>query len=219
MQNTDGITTMIPVNYKEKYMEICARWEKITNLTLEHAEYKKMILPDVNSYIAIPKSGKPKCKGRFEWEDFEKYKTTHLHKDKSGLIIPKALYAYFVDNIPPEKYLAENRNIFDYCIGKRIKGEWKFQQTCIKKGQIVFEDLQDTIRYYVSNKGCKIVKTNLKDNRQIQIEAGIWMQEIFNIYEEKEWKDYDVNETYYLTEIYKEISKLAPKVNNKLELF
>lgn len=219
MQNTDGLTTMIPINYKDKYYEICKKWELLTNLELEHITYKKIIMPDVNNYIAIPKLGKPKCKGRFEWEDYEKYKPTHLHKDKSGMIIPKALYAYFVNNISPERYLAENKNIYDYCIGKRIKGDWKFQQTCIIKGQIVFEDLQDTIRYYISNKGCKILKTNLTDNRHIQIEAGIWMQEIFNFYEHKEWKDYNINETYYLTEIYKEISKLAVKKKINLELF
>jgi len=59
----------------------------------------------------------------------------------------------------------------------------------------------------------------LKDNRHIQIEAGIWMQEIFNFYEHKEWKDYNINETYYLTEIYKEIGKLAVKKKINLELF
>jgi hypothetical protein len=219
MQNTDGITTMIPVNYKDKYMEICERWQKITSLELEHVEYKKMFLWDVNNYIAVPKKGKDKCKGRFEWEDYEKYKTTHLHKDKSGLIIPKAIYAYFVKGIPPEKYLAENRNIFDYCIGKRIKGKWKFQQTCVIKGKIVHEDIQDTIRYYISHKGCKILKTNLDDGRQMQIEAGMWMQELFNKYEEKTWEEYGVNETYYLTEIYKEIGKLVKKQNVKLTLF
>jgi hypothetical protein len=219
MQNTDGITTVIPVNYQDKYMEICARWEKITNLQLEHANYKKLFLWDVNNYIAVPKTGKAKCKGRFEWEDYEKYATTHLHKDKSGLIIPKAIHAYFVNNIPPEKYLAENRNIFDYCMGKRIKGRWKFQQTCVIKGKIEFQDLQDTIRYYIAHKGCKIMKTNLDDGRQQQIEAGLWMQEIFNVYEERPWEEYGVNETYYLAEIYKEISKLVKKQNVKLTLF
>ena len=48
MQNTDGLETMIPRKYVDKYMEICARWEKITNLQLEHDTYSKLVLGDVN---------------------------------------------------------------------------------------------------------------------------------------------------------------------------
>lgn len=48
IQNTDGLEMMIPRQYKERYLEICAEWEKTTNLQLEHDEYKKIILADVN---------------------------------------------------------------------------------------------------------------------------------------------------------------------------
>ena len=50
MQNTDGLETMIPRKYVDKYMEICGRWEKITNLELEHDRYTKLVLGDVNNY-------------------------------------------------------------------------------------------------------------------------------------------------------------------------
>lgn len=53
MQNTDGVEMMIPEQYKQKYMEICSEWEKITQLNLEHDEYKKMVIKDVNNYIGI----------------------------------------------------------------------------------------------------------------------------------------------------------------------
>jgi hypothetical protein len=42
MQNTDGLETMIPREYVDKYMEICKRWEEITNLQLEHDKYSKI---------------------------------------------------------------------------------------------------------------------------------------------------------------------------------
>ena len=108
MQNTDGLETMIPREYVDKYMEICARWEEITNLQLEHDKYSKIVLGDVNNYIAISEEGKSKCKGRFEYDNLA------LHKNKSFLIIPKALYAYFVHGIKPEKFIKENLNIFDF---------------------------------------------------------------------------------------------------------
>lgn len=218
-QNTDGITTLIPANYKEKYLELCSEWEKMTKLTLEHEDYKKMIMPDGNSYIGITKKGKVKCKGRFEWEVQEKHKVEALHKNKSFLIVSKALYAYFVNNIPPEKYLIENRNIYDYCAGVRTTVDWKFQMTCVEEGKITYLDLQNTIRYYISEKGCKIVKRNIKDNRTTQTEAGKWMQQLFNQYVEMPWAMYGVDDSYYLNEIYKEITKLTPKKKIQQELF
>jgi hypothetical protein len=98
MQNTDGLETMIPREYVDKYMDICKRWEDITQLQLEHDTYSKIILGDVNNYIAITEDGKSKCKGRFEYDNLA------LHKNKSFLIIPKAIHAYFVDGIQPEDF-------------------------------------------------------------------------------------------------------------------
>ena len=60
MQNTDGLETMIPREYVDKYMDICKRWEDITQLQLDHDTYSKIILGDVNNYIAITEDGKSK---------------------------------------------------------------------------------------------------------------------------------------------------------------
>ena len=64
MQNTDGLETRIPRKYVDKYMEICKQWEGITNLQLEHDTYQKVILADVNNYIAVTEGEdfKTKCK-------------------------------------------------------------------------------------------------------------------------------------------------------------
>ena len=213
MQNTDGMEMMIPDGSQEKYMEICAEWEKLTQLNLEHDEYQKMIIGDVNNYIAINTAGKAKCKGRFEYENLA------LHKNKSHLIIPKALYAFFVDGVIPEAFLQENRNIYDYCAGVKIKGDWEFQQVCVRDQVIGRESLQKTLRYYISPKGCKIYKVNKTDKREIQLESGKWMQQLFNLYEEKPWADYAIDESYYLDKIYKEINNIIPPEKKQLTLF
>lgn len=212
MQNTDGLETLIPRKYVDKYMEICARWEKITNLQLEHDKYAKIVLGDVNNYIAVTEDGKSKCKGRFEYDNLA------LHKNKSFLIIPKALHAYFVDGISPEVFLKHNRDIFDYCGGVKIKGDWKFVEHQIVNGEYALKPLQHTIRYFVSNTGSKIIKTNLLDGREIQIESGPWMQTVFIDYEEKQFSDYNVNHDFYLQKIRKEINSLEPN-KNQLSLF
>jgi hypothetical protein len=205
MQNTDGIEMMIPEEYKDKYLAICAEWEQITNLQLEHDEYSRLILADVNNYIAVNTAGKYKCKGRFEFENLA------LHKNKSFLVIPKALFNYFVKDIPPEKSLMENKNILDYCAGVKIKGNWEFHQLCMKKGILTKDVLQKTIRYYISEKGCKIMKVNKSDKREIQLESGKWMQEDMSKFQEKPWSHYFINERYYLDKIYKEIDNICPK--------
>ncbi len=216
--NTDGTTIRFNKKYREKYLDICKKWEEKTKLTLEYVQYKSMFIWDVNNYISVKYDNTTKCKGRFEWEDLEKYKYTHLHKNKSHLIIAKAIFNYFVNNIPPEKYLAENRNIFDYCGGVKTKSDWEFQETCVVKGQVQRRVLQKVIRYYISNTGCKIIKVNKQDKREIQIESGAWMQTEFSKYEKKPWEDYNVNDSYYLERIYQEINNIVPKPKQQLEI-
>lgn len=241
MQNTDGLETLIPREYQDKYYEICAEWEKLTSLQLEHDTYEKLMLGDVNNYIAVNspktvdhdtmlqiKADNPhylfkqegdsykvyatKCKGRFEFYDLA------LHKNKSFLVIPKAIYYYFVHGINPEQYIQEETNIFDFCGGKRIKGDWGFHLEYIENGIHKKEDVQNTIRYYISNKGGKILKRNYLDERVTQVEAGKWYQTLFIDYVKKDIKDYDLNYDYYLQKIMKEIHSLEP-VKNQLSLF
>jgi len=222
MQNTDGLETMIPTSDIEKYMNICNRWEIITKLSLEHDEYKKMIIRDVNNYIAISKNDKVKCKGAFEWEDLDKKKVAVFHKNKSFLIIPKAIYAYFVKGTKPETFLAQNTEITDYCAGVKAKSGWYFEEQYISKGQLVVNRLQKIVRYYVSNSGSKLVKHH-KDGRAIQVEAGQWLQTTINhIDKDKPFQDYNINLQYYLEEIHKQIEqieKIKTKSFTQLSLF
>ncbi len=212
MQNTDGLETLIPREYQDKYMEICARWEEITNLQLEHTTYSKIVLGDVNNYIAVTEDGKSKCKGRFEYDNLA------LHKNKSFLIIPKALHAYFVEGIQPDEFIKSNKNIFDFCGGVKIKGDWRFVEHKISNGEYVANELQHTIRYYVSHKGSKIIKTNNQDTREIQIESGQWMQTLYIDHNDQPFENYDINYDYYLQRIRKEINSLEPN-SNQLSLF
>lgn len=238
MQNTDGVEMMIPKEYRDKYLEICDRWERMTNLELEHDQYQKLVIPDVNNYVGVfkPKEvtksefeelqkEKPndvfetriegkltkyyhsatKAKGRFDFEGLA------LHKNKSFLIVRKALFNYFVHGIEPEKTLSENSNIYDYCAGVKIRGNWKFVKRDIEKGEYKEEDLQKTLRYYISKNGSKIIKRNLEDGRELNLETK-GSQVVFNKYVEKPWEDYEVDELFYIKAIYKEIGNLIPEI-------
>jgi hypothetical protein len=268
MQNTDGLETMLPTSELNKYMEICKKWQDITQLTLEHDEYKKMVIRDVNNYIAVNTKDKVKCKGVFEWEDLDQKKVAVLHKNKSFLIIPKAVYAYFVNGIRPEEFIAQNRKLHDYCAGVKSNGEWHFEtreliddvpekyktisieekrqyllangweqswsddnwvrhdamnkeastglhteyafRITVKKESVVKKTkLQKIVRYFISTNGKKIIKCHA-DGREIQVEAGPWLQTVVNkLPNNASVDDYsNVNFQYYIDEIYKQINQI-----------
>jgi hypothetical protein len=238
MQNTDGLETKIPRKYVDKYYEVCKEWEKLTKLELEHDTYDKIFLGDVNNYIALynlkevdkekyeqiksesphyvfkEKDGKyyyagTKCKGRFEFVDLA------LHKNKSYKIIPEAIYNYFVHGIEPEDTIKNNTNIFDYCAGKKSKGDWYYYTETLNGDKVDKETLQSTIRYYVSNKGCKILKHNGSDDRMSKVEAGPWLQTLYIKAVSKPFEEYDINYKYYLKKIYQEIDNLSPRVEQQ----
>lgn len=201
MQNTDGLEFLLDEQYEDLFFEICKEWEVLTNLQLEYVKYDKMIIGDVNNYIAVYDNGEVKCKGRFEFKDLP------FHKNKSFLIVPKALYAYFINGIDPKQFLQDNRNIFDYCAGAKLKGDWFFVERGVIDGVFVENKLQKLIRYFMSDKGTKLIKCN-PDGRELQLESCKIMQTIFNKAEHKSWEEYGVNDAYYLDKIYDEIHKI-----------
>ena len=243
LQNTDGIETMIPREHYDLYMQICKEWEETTNLQLEHDEYQKLVLADVNNYIGVNnykevditkwreiKEAEPhylfkvdndkfsyapvKLKGRFDFHNLQ------LHKNKSKLVIPKAIYAYFVKDILPHDYLDTNKNILDYCIGGKSKGNWKQVARTISEGLYVETDLQKINRYFISKSGVKIVKVNQTDGREIQLESGKWLQTIYNDMKvEPKWENYNINKLYYLQAIESEIDSILSVSSNQLQLF
>ena len=243
LQNTDGIETMIPREYMDLYMQICREWEDKTNLSLEHDEYQKLVLADVNNYIGVNnfidvditkwreiKQSQPhylfkvdndkfsfapvKLKGRFDFHNLQ------LHKNKSKLVIPKAIYQYFVHDVLPEQYLEQNKNILDYCIGGKSKGDWKQVARSIIDGDYTEESLQKINRYFISKGGVKIIKVNKNDDREIQLEAGRWLQTVYNKMEvEPKWENYNIDKAYYLQAIESEINSILSVASNQLKLF
>jgi hypothetical protein len=243
LQNTDGVETIIPREHYDLYMQICKEWEEKTNLNLEHDEYQKLILSDVNNYIGVNnfidvditkfrevKQSSPhylfnvkndkfsfapvKLKGRFDFHNLQ------LHKNKSKLVIPKAIYAFFVKNILPEDYLEQNKNILDYCIGGKSKGNWQQVARYVKDGKYTEDKLQKINRYFISKDGVKIIKVNKHDDREIQLEAGKWLQSLFNDMQvEPKWENYNINKLYYLQAIESEINSILTVSSNQLKLF
>lgn len=155
--NTDGITYVIHREHLEHAKKIEKHWEQITRLTLEDADYEKMFIRDVNSYVGIYKDGSMKLKGAYWTPDPFNYAQSiseaqppAWHKDLSNCVSIRAAVAAMVHNVPPETFIAMHNNPYDFML--RIKvGR---QDTLTLDGQ----PIQKTSRYYVAKQGGNMVK-------------------------------------------------------------
>lgn len=184
--NTDGITIRTKKTAFEKVEAICKKWELTTKLQLEYKHYKKMVIRDVNNYLAVDTDGKVKYKGCFEIDK-------EYHKDPSFRIVPIALSAYFTDGTPVEDTIKAHKNIYDFCGRFKSRSDSYSEIRYMHDGLEVKDRMQKTNRYLVVKNGQQFVKV-YDSNKEESIEKG-YLVSIFNRYEEK--KDYNLNYEFY----------------------
>ena len=215
--NTDGLTAIIPKTEKRKFYEQCQAWEKETDLVLEYVAYEKMIIRDVNNYIAKDMNGKVKYKGALRTYD-ESIKDDEYHKSLSQTIVPRAVAEYFLNGKPVEETVMEADNIYDFCKTFNASHGWVCGTVDMDAGDVEGTDhieyRQKTNRYYMSTNGSIFRK--YKDTRTIDVEAQGYVQ-IFNKFEEKPMEDYYIDYQYYIDECYKLIHKVDGTEDRLLE--
>ena len=182
---------------------------------------------DVNNYIGETFEGKTKCKGRCEFKDIP------LHKNRSHNIIPIAVYNYFIKGIPIEDTIYKHRDIFDFCAGVKasksgIKGASWYELHSISGDSLVKEKLSKTVRYYISNRGKYLMKC-FEDGSVSHVEAPMrinrsrtkeWRVTYFNKkFEVEDFKDYNIDYTYYITKAREQIYEIEDKSQLKLNYY
>lgn len=113
--NTDGVTVMLPRINRELLEKTAAKWESLTKLTLEDAEYSRMWVRDVNNYVAEYTNGKLKRKGAYEYEGLP------FHKDHSMLVVQKAAQKVLVDGIDPVTAVITHSNLYDFMLRSKVR--------------------------------------------------------------------------------------------------
>lgn len=222
--NTDGVTIRIKKDKLDDMRKINTWWMNLTQYELERTDYQKIIFSTVNDYIAIKTDGEIKKKGDF-LTDFE------LHKNKSGRVIPIALEAYYVHDIPIATTIMAHNNIFDFCLRQKSSKDFHYEGWNRASGKkTVYNKL---IRYYVSNTGEKLLKvknaectTNAADVSQV--EAGEWVMNVCNhLPKNTDVATAGINYDYYIEKAERIVHKILYKgkkrkiiVNpNQLSLF
>jgi DNA-binding transcriptional ArsR family regulator len=204
--NTDGITVSIPEEHKRLYWNICQEWEVKTALVLEYVAYFQMIIRDVNNYIAVTDKGKVKYKGTFVPVD-EMIKNGEYHKNFSQNAVTLAISDYFLNNVPVEESLKNNKNIYDFCKTFNATHGWTCETLDIDEIGIEsnLNPEQKINRYYMSAIGKRFRK--IKEERKIEIEANKKVI-IFNKFVEISFEEYEIDYSYYVDECYKIINKI-----------
>ena len=228
--NTDGVTIRIPKAKKQEMKDLCARWEKMTSLQLEYASYKKMVISNVNNYMAQTTDGKIKDKGALYLVNPE------FHKNKSQRIVQIALRRYFFEGKPiretienhlttkekglewnekKQKYEVPFHGIYDFCIGKKVK--WN-QNFVLLKGMNEISVDQKVIRYFITREKATMMK-KYNDGRTESVNKG-YNAKLFQNYEQQD--NYGINYEYYINEAYKVTTPFDngnPKLGKQLTLF
>lgn len=156
--NTDSITVKIKKVDIPKLEKVVEEWEKISRHTMEYTPYECIIYRDVNNYLSKTTDGKVKPKGCFEIIPM-KNGDIGYSKNWNMRIVPMALEKYYLEGVKVEDTVLSHTNIFDFL--KAAKGT--------KTSKFVYRELTTTgiddtalwgrvNRYYVSNKGGKIIK-------------------------------------------------------------
>lgn len=188
--NTDGITYTIHESHLEHAKFLETEWQKLTKLVLEDAEYSRMFIRDVNSYIAEPVTpvgqNEPpayKMKGAYWTPDPFNYAQSiseaqppAWHKDLGNCVSIRAAAAAMLQNIDPEMFIRLQSNPFDFMLRIKVGRSDKL----LLDGQPV----QKTSRYYVAKQGGTMIKVSppAKDaklgayRRANKIHDALWKQ-------------------------------------------
>lgn len=228
--NTDGVTIRVPKKLRPQVQDLCKRWEKLTKLELEYAEYSKMIISNVNNYMAQYTDGKVKEKGAAYVIDAD------FHKNKSQRVVRIALQRYFFEGIDvrdtiqnyltsdekgmrwnprKKKFDIEFHGIYDFCIGKKV--QWN-QDFVLIRGMEEKSIGQKVIRYFITTNRATMMK-RYSDGRQEAVSKG-YKAELFQDYHKSD--NYCIDYNYYVNECYKVTTPFEggnPKIGKQLDLF
>lgn len=150
--NTDGITYRIHRSFEPIARQVWKRWEDFTLLELEHVNYKRMWIRDVNNYIAEPFKGDLKQKGAYWHPDPFNYADSisecqppAWHRDLGNTVSVQAAVAAMVRGINPDQFVRLHSDPFDFMLRAKVG----------RADRLMLGDreLQRTTRYYVAING------------------------------------------------------------------
>jgi DNA polymerase elongation subunit (family B) len=209
--NTDGIVSLVNKERLLDYELLCKEWENYTKFKLEYTGYKKYIRKDVNNYITIKGDNSIKEKG-----EFLQFEELSLRQGIDKPIISKALYNLFVKDIPIEDTIYNEKSIYSFCIAKKTDDKFINEFHTLENNLHKIEELQKTVRFYISTNGGTLYKVDKINNKYISYCVNRKVTILNNNQDNKDIKDYNIDYGYYIKETKKIIDEI---INPQLTLF
>lgn len=136
--NTDGIVARVHKSQMDLALKIIKSWEVLTDLEMEVGTFKGLYSRDVNTYIALDHTGKPKLKGGYSKGD--------LSKNVSNEVCLDAVIKCLSEGIPVERTVVNCRDIRKFITIRSVKGG------AVKIWPNHTEYLGKSVRWYFSKK-------------------------------------------------------------------
>ena len=200
--NTDGVVCRVSTSKEDAYYSACNRWIEQTGFQLEYQEYRKLIQKDINNYIAIKTDGKTKEKGIFADT------TDDARKAFKFPIIQKALYQYFVENVPIERTITDCKDVYEFCTSQKMGGQFSLELHTLDG----IQKLQKTNRFAIAKAGGGLVKRNRHDGSETRLYAGENVVLLNDIDPNTPFEQYGIKTEFYIKEVKKIVEQIEPRI-------
>ena len=210
--NTDGIIIKIPTDKLDIFDKITKEWNEYNKMSADSEDYKILVSRDVNSYFDIQTNNKEEFKGAMDPLQYRK----NYAKGYDMPIVAKAVYEYFVNNIPVMDTLRNHKDILDFCKTQNVGRKFKVCYETVIDGKITTVYCQQHFRFYVATKGVIIHKEDTITGKKSKLGGGLPVVLLNNL-DDLPIEHRGINYAYYYDECYKFINpiKLGISPNQK----
>jgi hypothetical protein len=221
--NTDGVLCIVKKEQESIYYDICKSISEKVNIDVEYTKYKEYIRRDVNNYLSIDEKNKIKQKGKYFQTEVA------LNKGYYYPIVAKALNAYYINNIPVEFTVKQEKDIYSFIASQKIDtSKFNAEFHVFENNQIVKKNLQKINRWVVTKSGGKFFKVEKELAREERIEKkklekkvvsaadmklksiGIETKNLLTIVNKIEKKNYDIDYNFYILLCKETIEQIHP---------
>ena len=184
-------------------------------MTADSERYKLFVKRDVNNYLDVQETKKGDAyefKGALDPKQYLK----DLKKGFDMPIVAKAIYEYFVNNIPIMTTLKNHKDILDFCKTQNVGKQFEVVYDKVENNKIISIHSQRHVRFYVSNRGVIIQKENNSTGARSKLASGKPVI-ILNTLDDKPIEERNIDYGYYYNECYKIIDPIMLKVSPNMK--
>lgn len=210
--NTDGIIIKIPNDRFDVFHKITDEWNRVNKMQADYEIYDTLVSRDVNNYMVVHKDGKEEFKGALNPKQYIR----DLSKGYDMPVVAKAVYNYFIHNIPVMETLMKHNDILDFCKTQNVGKQFDVVYDKVENNKVVTVKSQRHVRFYVSTKGVIIQKQHKMTEARSKLASGLPVI-ILNSLDDKPIEERNINYKYYYEEAYKLINPIKLGISQALK--